>query len=95
MFIDDKAKIIEEFVRDFYSDPSMYDEQEVTDFLLYNDLGIPLAQGICYNLIDTLTQEGRETIEETWNSLCVLFESDPEGEYEDLDDLILFGDEEE
>lgn len=90
-----KAKIIEELTRDFFSDPELYDEQQVAEFLIYNDLGVPLAQGLVYDLIDTLTSEGLAVLEETWKNMCLILEADPYGEYETLDDVILFGDEED
>jgi hypothetical protein len=86
-----KAKIIEELVRDFFNDPSIYEESEITDFLIYNDLGVPIAQGVVYDLIDSLTTEGQGVLEETWKNLCDLFDADPDGEYESLDDVVLYG----
>lgn len=87
-----KAKIIEELVRDFFADPDMYVEEDVAEFLMYNDLGIPLAQGIIYELIDTLTPQGLATIEETWKNMCLMLDADPDGDYESLDDVMLYGD---
>jgi hypothetical protein len=86
-----KAKIIEELVRDFFNDPGMYEEAEITDFLVYNDLGVPLAQGIVYDLIDTLTPQGETLLQETWENFCNLFDADPDEEYDSLDDVMLYG----
>ena len=34
-----------------------------------------------------LTDAGEQLLEETWTELCLLFEADPNGEYESIDDL--------
>lgn len=95
MELEDRAKIIEEFVRDFVTDELQYDDLDIVGFFSYNDLGVPLAQALTYDLISQLSEEGRKVIEETWFNLCKMFGSDPEEEYEDLDDVIINGIEEE
>jgi hypothetical protein len=95
MELEDKAKIIEEFVRDFVSDELDYEDIDFVGFFSYNDLGVPLAQAVTYDLIAQLTPEGEKVLEETWFNLCELFGSDPEEDYIDLDDVIVFGSDED
>jgi hypothetical protein len=95
MELEDKAKIIEEFVRDFVSDELDYEGLDIVEFFSYNDLGVPLAQALTYDLIAQFTPEGQKVLEETWFNLCQMFGSDPEEDYIDLDDLILFGTDED
>jgi hypothetical protein len=90
MELEQKAKIIEEFVRDFFNSPELYDSDEMKDFIIYNDLGVPMAQGLIYELIEDLTQEGETLIQETWENLCGVFDADPDDEYETLDDVVLY-----
>lgn len=85
MDIESKCDIIEEFMREHILNDKFKDE-DVDEFLEYNDLGIPLAQGVAYDLAE-LTDEGETLVEETWNGLCKLFSADPYGEYDGLDDL--------
>lgn len=84
-----KTKIIEELIRDFLEDPEMYNESDVTEFFAYNDLGIPLAQAVTYDLVEKLSPEGFNVVNETWIQLCTMLEADPEGDYENLDDVFL------
>jgi hypothetical protein len=91
MDVENKSKIIEEFVRDFVSDELSYEDIDVSNFLLYNDLGVPLSQALTYDLVSQLTPEGEKVIEETWFNLCELFGSDPTQDYVDLDDVIIYG----
>jgi len=71
-----KAFTFGELDRDFFS-----------EFIIYNDLGLPLAQMVVYDL-GTLKPDGERVIEETWESLCHLLVLDPEAEFEDLDDML-------
>jgi hypothetical protein len=34
-----------------------------------------------------LTNEGEQLLEETWKELCLLFNANPDDEYESIDDL--------
>ena len=96
METEEKARIVEDFIRDFISDPEAYFEDDVFEFIAYNDLGVPISQAIAYGLIESLTKEGETLLDETWLNLCKMFNANPSGEYEDLDDLILSsGDDEE
>jgi hypothetical protein len=87
MEIETKCKIIEEFVREYFLKDIFVDDEEVQDFIAYNNLGIPLAQSVSYKLA-TPTPEGFSLIEETRNFFCSVFNVDSEGEYEDLDEFL-------
>lgn len=79
------SEILEDFARQFTT--GEVDREFFSDFLIYNDLGIPLAQCVVYGLA-TPTQEGSAVILETWNNMCSLLDIDPTEEYEDFDDCI-------
>lgn len=85
MNIKEKCDIVEEFIRDhlLHND---FDSNDINEFIKYNDLGIPLSQAVSYELA-TLTKNGEFLVEETWVSFCQLFDVDPNGDYEDLDDF--------
>lgn len=91
MDIETKCNIIEEFMRKHVL-YEFFEEEDVKDFIEYNNLGIPLAQGVSYNL-SNLTTEGQSLVDETWDSLCFILGVRSENDYEDLEDL-LDGDEE-
>jgi hypothetical protein len=86
MDIKTKCKIIEEFVREHILN-DRFDDEEVEAFLDFNDLGIPLAQSVSYNLA-TLTEEGESLVLETWLDFCILLEVDSANDYEDLEDIL-------
>lgn len=85
MDIENISKILEEFARDFTTGD--LDRDFFSEFVIYNDLGVPLAQAVVYELA-TPTKEGESLIFETWNNLCELLEVSPIEDYEDLDDLL-------
>ncbi len=76
----DKAQLILEFTE------QEFNNGEYADFFDYNDLGVPMAVALANGFI-TLTDDGENLMEETWQQLCELFEADPNEEYEFLDDL--------
>ena len=76
-----KAEILVQFTQDEFNSGE-YDE-----FFDYNDLGIPLSIAITQDMV-ILTDAGEQLLEETWTELCLLFEADPNGEYESIDDLM-------
>lgn len=84
----DKALILEQFARAFTL--GEINRDFFTDFVIYNDLGIPLAQVVTYSLAD-LTEEGQNFLEETWQEFCILLDIDPDDEYDNLDDMIEAG----
>lgn len=79
------SEILEEFSR-------MYTIGEIerdffSDFLIYNDMGLPLAQAVVYGLANP-TLEGNALIYETWTNMCELLDIDPNNDYEDFDDCL-------
>jgi hypothetical protein len=77
-----KAEILVQFTQDYFN------SGEYEEFFDYNDLGIPLSIAITQDMV-ILTNEGEQLLEETWKELCLLFEADPNSEYETIDDLIV------
>ena len=75
-----KAEILVQFTQDYFNSGE-YDE-----FFDYNDLGIPMSIALDQEMI-ILTDKGEQLLEETWKELCLLFEADPDNEYESIDDL--------
>lgn len=92
MDIQSMSRILEEFSRDFTVGD--LDREFFSDFVIYNDIGLPLAQSVVYELANP-TQAGQNVIKETWINLCNILEVDPNEEYEDLDDMFDMYDEEE
>ena len=77
-----KAEILVQFTQDYFNSGE-YDE-----FFDYNDLGIPMSIALDQEMI-ILTNKGEELLQETWKGLCLLFEANPDEEYESIDDLIV------
>ena len=75
-----KAEILVQFTQDEFNSGE-YDE-----FFDYNDLGIPMSIALTQDMI-ILTNEGEQLLEETWKELCLLFNANPDNEYETIDDL--------
>jgi hypothetical protein len=75
-----KAEILVQFTQDEFN------SGEYDDFFDYNDLGIPLSIAITQDMV-ILTDVGEELLEETWKDLCLLFDANPNDEYETIDDL--------
>ena len=82
MEINKKAEIITQFVSEFGGN------EEHEEFFEYNDLGIPLCVSLTNNLIEKLSKDGIDTVEETWGMLCQEIGVDPSLEYEELEDMI-------
>lgn len=68
--------------------------EELQDFVAYNDLGLPLGYFIHTKLV-TVTDEGIPYVEDTFNHLCMGLDMDPNGEYESLSDLMTLVDDDE
>lgn len=85
MELKNKCDIIEEFMRDYVLRGESHSD-DIDKFVSFNDLGIPLAQSMSYELA-TPTKNGEFLIEETWLAFCEVFDVDPYGDYEDLDDF--------
>lgn len=77
-----KAEILVQFTQDYFN------SGEYEEFFDYNDLGIPLSIAITQDMV-ILTNEGEQLLEETWKDLCLLFDANPDDEYESIDDLIV------
>jgi hypothetical protein len=75
-----KAEILVQFTQDEFN------SGEYEEFFDYNDLGIPLSIAITQDMV-ILTDSGEELLEETWKELCLLFDANPDDEYESIDDL--------
>jgi hypothetical protein len=78
---DNKCEILGELWITYKNDP------EFTDFLEYNDLGLPLAYAIAGDIVKT-TPKSTMFIEETFDLLLTALEIQDEG-FDSLDDLFL------
>jgi hypothetical protein len=87
MDIEKKSSLITEFVLESSKN------KDYKDFFKLNDIGIPLAVSISNKLIEKLTLEGSTLIEETWICLCVLLDKDPNEEYNGIEEMINYFDE--
>ena len=76
-----KAEILVQFTQDEFN------SGEYEEFFDYNDLGIPLSIAVTQDMV-ILTDAGEQLLEETWIELCLLFDANPDDEYESIDDLI-------
>jgi hypothetical protein len=70
------------------------DNEELADFVEYNDLGLPLAYLIHTNLV-TVTDEGMPYVDETFNLLCTALGLDSDEEYTSLNELMELQDDED
>lgn len=75
-----KAEVLVQFTQDEFN------SGEYDQFFDYNDLGIPMSIALTQDMI-ILTDKGEELLQETWNELCLLFNANPDAEYESIDDL--------
>lgn len=70
------------------------DNQELEDFVEYNDLGLPLGYLIHTGLV-SVTDEGIPYVDETFNLLLSGLNADLDGEYESLNELMDLQDDED
>lgn len=70
------------------------DNEELQDFVEYNDLGLPLAYLIHTELV-TVNESGISYVDETFNLLCQGLGIDLDGEYESLNELMTFDESDE
>ena len=70
------------------------DNEELQDFVEYNDLGLPLAYLIHTNLV-TPTDEGMPYVDETFDLLVSSLGLDLDTEYESLNQLMDLQDDDE
>jgi len=62
------------------------DEEELEDFVVYNDLGLPLAYLIANDLVEP-SEKAIEMVDETWDLLLGLYGLSRDSGFEDLDGL--------
>lgn len=79
-----------EILNDFYMDYA--GSEEYDEFILLNDLGFPAAVLTMMGAV-TLTDIGKNHIEETWQALCEMLGVDHMGDYENLYSLMEFANE--
>jgi hypothetical protein len=70
------------------------DNEELEDFVEYNDLGLPLAYLIHTELV-TVNETGMPYVDETFNLLCKALDLDLDGDYTSLNELMEIDDEDE
>jgi hypothetical protein len=70
------------------------DNEELADFVEYNDLGLPLAYLIHTDLV-TVNETGMPYVDETFNLLCTSLGLDFEGDYASLNELMELQDDDE
>ena len=70
------------------------DNEELEDFVEYNDLGLPLAYLIHTDLV-TVNESGISYVDETFNLLCQGLGVDLDQEYESLNELMDLQDDDE
>ena len=63
------------------------DNEELQDFVEYNDLGLPLAYLIHTDLV-SVNESGISYVDETFNLLCTGLGVDLDAEYESLNELM-------
>jgi len=63
------------------------ENDELKDFIEYNDLGLPLAYLIHTDLA-RVTEDGVPYVEETFNLLCTALDLDIEAEYVNLNEML-------
>ena len=70
------------------------DNEELADFVEYNDLGLPLAYLIHTELV-SVNESGISYVDETFNLLCQGLGVDLDEEYESLNELMELQEEDE
>jgi hypothetical protein len=61
-------------------------EEDFSDFIEYNDIGLPLAYFIHTDLVSP-SDQAKQFVEETFNLLCSALGLDLNGEYESLNEM--------
>lgn len=64
------------------------DDEQFEDFVVYNDLGLPLAYFIHEGVVKS-TPQAEIYVGETFNLLVAALDADPEEEYESLSELFI------
>ena len=78
---DNKVNILSELWMGYRFEP------EFSDFVDYNDLGLPLSFLVSEQLVKP-TERARAMVEESYSLLLAALEK-PDGDYESLDDLLV------
>jgi hypothetical protein len=81
--LDNKTQILAQLWLDYR------DDEEFTDFIQYNDLGLPLAYAISTNIIK-ITPQAEKFINETFELLLAGLDVEDTG-FEDLEELLEAG----
>lgn len=63
------------------------DDENLIDFIEYNDLGLPLAYCVSAELVK-IESQGELYVNETWDLLIEALALDPESEWESLDHML-------
>ena len=63
------------------------DDEEFSDFIEYNDLGLPLAYAISSGIVEN-TEKATGFIDEAWALLLAGLDIEEDTGFEDLDDLL-------
>ena len=63
------------------------EDEQLVEFVRYNDLGLPLAYLINAGLAD-VTEDGVPYVEETFSQLCETLEIDVDQEYSSLNQML-------
>jgi hypothetical protein len=66
---------------------SYRDDDNLSEFVEYNDVGLPLAY-IVHNGLATITDEGKKYIEETYLMFCASIGIDENQEFDNLEELL-------
>jgi hypothetical protein len=79
--IDNKTQILAQLWLDYK------DDEEFTDFIEYNDLGLPLAYAVSTNIVK-ITPEAEKFINETFDLLLTGLGIEEDTGFEDLQELL-------
>ena len=81
MNIADKASVLSDFWIDYRNDA------EWQDFMVYNDLGLPLSDAVANGLVLQLSPAGEAIVEETYTLLCNRLGIDPSESFDEPSDF--------
>lgn len=86
----DKVEIIAEA---YIGDPDAGHPAHMNDYFLSYDVSTSIALAIYFGGVTTITDRGRDWIEDGWSALCELMQIDQYGEYESWQQILDFLDE--
>lgn len=67
------------------------DDEEFTDFVEYNDLGLPLAFALANGIVDNPSNRLEQQINETFELFLAALGIDEDEGFEDLDQMLAYG----